>query len=347
MFRNKRNFLFNFIGLLTLIALMVLVAGCGSSEKLENEAEQQPEAQAPAPEFPTKPITLVVSWGAGGGNDIVARSIAAIAEKDLGQPVNVVNVPGAGAEIGFTQIAKAEPDGYTIGMIATPTIGLNTLDRETTYKLDDFKILLGLASDPRVIAVAADSKFQTIEDLIKYGKDNPGKLRIGHGGVGTHAQYAALDFGEKNGLDIIDVPFEGAASAISAVLGKHVEASCPAVGEVLSNVKSGQMKVLVVLENSRSPELPDVPCAKDLGWDMAHTSVRGLMGPKDMPQDVADILTNAFKKAMETEDFQKQMKDAGVTVQYMTGDDLTKLVQDHVVIYKPIVEAVKAKQEKK
>lgn len=92
MFRNKRNFLFNFIGLLTLIALMVLVAGCGSSEKLENEAEQQPEAQAPAPEFPTKPITLVVSWGAGGGNDIVARSIAAIAEKDLGQPVNVVNV---------------------------------------------------------------------------------------------------------------------------------------------------------------------------------------------------------------------------------------------------------------
>jgi len=296
--------------------------------------------------FPSKPITCVVGWGAGGGNDLVARAMSVSVEKILGKPMVIVNRPGAGAEIGFTEIQRATPTGYTIGMVSTPTLVLNTLERATSYQLNDFTYIIGLAEDPRTIAVAADSRWKTIHDVITYAKANPGKFRIGHGGVGTHAQYASLDFAFETGIEITDVPFQGSASSIAAVLGGHVEAACPAVGEVKKNVEAGQMRILVIFSDQRSPDAPNVPTGKELGIQGLHVSVRGLAGPKGIAADRIKILHDAFKKGMESPEYVKKMKDLAITNRYMTGEEYVKLVQEHVTMYRPLVEKIKSGKSK-
>ena len=296
--------------------------------------------------FPAKPITCVVGWGAGGGNDLVARAMSASVEKILGKPMVIVNRPGAGAEIGFTEIQRASPTGTTIGMVSTPTLVFNTLERATSYNLKDFTYIIGLAEDPRTIAVAADSKWKTIHEVIAYAKANPGKFRIGHGGVGTHAQYASLDFAVTTGIEITDVPFQGSASSIAAVLGGHVEAACPAVGEAKQNVQAGQMRILVVFSDQRSPDAPGVPTGKELGIQGLHVSVRGLAGPKGIAPDRVKILHDAFKKGMESPEYVKKMKDLAITNRYMTGEGYGKLVQEHVTMYRPLVEKIKSGKSK-
>ena len=301
-------------------------------------------AMAAEEKFPAKPITCVVGWGAGGGNDLVARAISLSVEKILGKPMIIVNKPGAGAELGFTEIQRAMPTGYTIGMVSTPTLVCNTLERKTAYNLQDFTYILGLAEDPRTISVAATSKWKTIQDVITYAKANPSKFRIGHGGVGTHAQYASLDFADKAGIEITDVPFQGSDSSIAAVLGGHVEAACPAVGEVMKNVEAGQMKILVVFSDRRSPDAPNVPTGKEVGLNAVHLSVRGMAGPKGIPANRVKLLHDGLKKAMETPEYLKRMKDLAITNRYMTGEDYRRLVEEHAVMYKPLVDKLKGKK---
>lgn len=304
------------------------------------------QAASAEEKFPAKPLTCIVPWGAGGGNDLVARAMSESVKKIFGTTMVVENRPGAGAEIGFSAIQRAKPDGYTAGMVSTPTLVFNTLERATSYNLQDFTYFIGLAEDPRTISVAAKSQWKTIKDVINYAKSNPGKFRIGHGGVGTHAQYTVLDFAAKAGIELTDVPFEGSASSIAAVLGGHVEAACPAVGEVMKNVEAGQMRILVVFGDRRAPEAPDVPIAKEIGLNAVHISVRGMAGPKGIAEDRTKWFHDSFKKAMESQEYVKRMKDLAITIRYLTGNDYRKLVQDHVEMYKPLVEKLKGVQVK-
>jgi tripartite-type tricarboxylate transporter receptor subunit TctC len=298
-------------------------------------------AAAEEEKFPVKAISCIVGSGAGGGMDLTGRAVSSNVEKFLGKPMIIVNKPGAGQEIGMSELQRSKPDGYTIGVVATPTLVLNTLERATSYNLTDYTYLIGLVEDPRTIAVAANSKWKTIQDVMAYAKANPGKFRIGHGGVGTSSQYAILDFGDKAKIDITDVPFVGSATSIAAVLGGHMEAACPAVGEVIKNVEAGQMRILVVFGDKRSAGAPNIPTAREVGLDSVHIALRGLAGPKGIPANRASILHDAFKKAMETPEYVKLMKGMAIDSRYMTGEEFRKQVEDCVVAYKPLVLKIK------
>ncbi|CAK7042091.1 tripartite tricarboxylate transporter substrate binding protein [Kerstersia gyiorum] len=253
---------------------------------------------AQAAEYPTRSIELVVPTAAGGGTDAVARAFAEAIKPHLGQPMGVVNKPGGGTAIGTADVAKARPNGYKLGMVVVemailPSLGL------APFKTSDFTPIARINADPAAVTVRADAPWQTLEEFNEYVKQNPGKVRVGNAGTGSIWHLAAIAYEQKLGSKFNHVPYDGAAPAVTALLGDHIEAVTVSPAEVATHVSSGTLRTLGVMADERARGFEEVPTLKEKGIDLSIGTWRALVGPKGLPPAVVEKLRVAARQAAE------------------------------------------------
>lgn len=319
--RMKKGFMFTMVLILTLI-----MGACSQSGN-----------------FPKKEISIIVPYSAGGGTDAVARAVADAAKDHLGQSVVVVNKTGAGGAVGMGEGANAKPDGYTVTMI---TVELTTLPPQNlaSFTSDDFIPIIQVNAEPAAITVKADAPWNTVEEFINYAKAHPGEVSVGNSGVGAIWHLAAAAVEKTAGIEFKHVPYEGAAPAVTALLGGHIEAVTVSPAEVASQVNAGELKMLGVVSDERSKTFPDVPTLKESGYDVAVETWRGLAVPKGTPEEVVDTLTDAFTKAVNEESFKEFMTKSGLTIAVLDGEGFSKVLDRDNQMFADLIEDLGLKQ---
>lgn len=287
---------------------------------------------AQAANFPQKEITIIVSWNAGGGSDLIARQLAHLMEKELGKSVIVINKPGGGGTVGFAEIAKAKPDGYTLGittnsMLLQKYISVNYVDHNL------FNHFAMINEDPASLTVPANAKWNTMQEFIDDAKKNPGKFRISNAGPGTSMHAVALQLEKLAGVSFIHVPYEGGNPAAVAVAGGHVEATVVSPAECASLVDAGKLKILSVAAVERLPKYPDVPTYKECGYDLAAGVWRAIAAPKGTPKEIIAILENAAKKAADTKEYRDFLSTGGFGFRYIGSDAMLEYVNKQSAEY--------------
>jgi len=280
-------------------------------------------SQVLAADFPSKRLTVICPWAAGGGTDTILRGLARNTEPFLGETITIVNKAGGSGAIGHAAGVAARPDGYTVTMV---TFDILTLPPQGfvpfTYK--NYDLLMRVNMDPAAITVPIDAPYNTIEEFVAYAKANPGKIKVGHAGPGTAWHLAGSIFAEKVGIDLAYVPYNGAAPAVTALVGKHIQAVSVSPAEVRAQVEGGTVKILAVMSDERASGFAEVPTMKESGYDVSFGTWRGLAVPNSTPEDAKIILHDAFKKGMESAAFKKFAADTGLGVSYMSAQDWEK-----------------------
>ncbi|OZI80039.1 MULTISPECIES: tripartite tricarboxylate transporter substrate binding protein [Bordetella] len=252
-------------------------------------------------DFPTKPITLIVPFPAGGSTDRHFRVIAQEASKHLGQNVVVENRPGAGGTLGPSNMAKtAKPDGYTISQYPLGMLRMPYMHKTDWDPLKDFTFILGLSGYTFGFTVRSDSPFKTFDEYIQAARDKPGTIDYGSTGVGSSPHLLMEEVAINAKVKLNHVPFKGNADMQQALLGGHIMAQSDASGWD-QFVDAGKMRLLVTFGEKRTKRWPDVPTAQELGYGVVSTSPYGLAGPAGMDPEVVRILHDAFKKALYSE----------------------------------------------
>ncbi|MDK2887980.1 MAG: putative tricarboxylic transport rane protein [Thermoanaerobacter sp.] len=289
-----------------LVLVLALVAGCG--QKTSSEGKSQGAA---SDKFPNKPITLICPYDAGGGSDQVTRFLASIAEKELGVPINVVNMPGGSGATGYAELTKREPDGYTL-CTTTSTIVTHKLLGNLDVNHRDYELVFGYNYEPAAIGVNASRGWNTLEDFIKYCKKNPGKVSMGtsaFGGIWNIATHAAMPvLGVQ--WNVVPAGGGGAQPVVQAAGGK-IDAVTASPLEMNAQVQAGKLKILAVMSDERLESFPDIPTFKELGYDLSVTTTRAIIAPKGTPQDRIKVLYEAFAKAAESQKYKDFLKTQG------------------------------------
>jgi tripartite-type tricarboxylate transporter receptor subunit TctC len=249
--------------------------------------------------FPNKPITLIVPWPAGGSSDVAMRALADVAGKHLGQPIIVDNKAGASGTLGpATMAATAKPDGYTIAQMPISTIRIPIIQKATFDPIKDFSYILQLTGYTFGITTKADSPFKTWADVVKFAKENPGKVTYATPGTGTSLHIGVEMIAARDGIKLTQVPFKGGAETNAAVLGGHTMLQADSTGWK-PLVDAGQIRLLNIWTANRSTNWPDAPTLKEQGYPFVFDSPFGIAGPKGMDPAIVKILHDAFKKAIE------------------------------------------------
>ncbi|MDA2892555.1 tripartite tricarboxylate transporter substrate binding protein [Mycolicibacterium sp. BiH015] len=295
-------------------------------------------------DFPgNKPIELVVAFAPGGAVDTAARLVAPELEESLGTNVEVVNRPGAGGQIGYTELTSAKPDGYTIGATGSPSVVVSPLDpaRGAQYTRASFEPLGMQVVDPAVIGVAPDSPYTDLKGLIDAAKASPGSITATTTGIQTGEHFALAQIKEVTGADLAPVHFsEGQSQAVAAFLGNHVPVYVGSTSDVIDLVKQNKIRVLGVMDSQRSKFLPDVPTFQESGFDVISTTARGYSAPAGLPEPVAEKLQSALKSAIENEEVQTKMTDLGLETRYLDPQQYEQLWTEQETTYKELMPAV-------
>ncbi|MGE5620580.1 MAG: tripartite tricarboxylate transporter substrate binding protein [Sphingomonadaceae bacterium] len=303
--------------------------------------------QKPA-DWPKKSIQMIIPWNAGGGTDVGFRLLAPLMEKTLGQSIEVVNKTGAGSQVGITELAKAKPDGYTIGNVsgpATQTIYLDP-DRKAVFKWEDFAPIGLHVFDPGIVTVAPDSKYKSLKDVIDDAKANPEKVKVSTTGILGDDHLAILELQRLTGVKFAIVHFDGAAPAKTALLGGHTDVAFNNVSEWLGEYKSKKARPIAVLDEQRSKFYPDVPTSVEQGFKLLSSSSRGLAAPKGTPKEIVNFISYAMEQAMKDPSLIEKMESSGLTQRYMNPEQFDKYMREIETQAKPLVEAAKAEEKK-
>lgn len=357
-----------FLSLVALLALAsFLVAGCSQSaassptqapaasnkaaEPTKAPAAPQPTT-APAPakkvNYPVKgkAVMMIVPFDAGGATDIQARVLAPLLEKELGTPVEVVNKPGAGSQIGLTELAAAKPDGYTIGFAMNPTASTIYLDpeRKASFNRKSFVQVAQHSADPQVVAVKGDGPYKSVKDLVEAAKANPGKVTATCGAIMGDNQLAVMLWEKQASVKfpVVNITTGGAA-LIATVMGGHTDFVVNSVGNFAPQVKSGELRVIGVMDKERSPFVPDSPTMAEQGYKVEMVSSKGVNLPAGTPQEIVDVLSGAVKKAMDSDEHKKKMADMFLTQKYLDANQYTAAWDDIENSVKPLLEEARKK----
>lgn len=278
-----------------------------------------------AAEFPSKPITVIMPFSAGGSSDLTMRILANIVCEPLRQPVIVTNKPGGSGAVAYGILKNKKPDGYTIGVVSWSGSAIAPHIRKVPYDTKrDFDFILQLTEYFNGFAVRADAPWNTFKDFLGYARQNPGKATYSTPGASS-SNFLTLEMvARQENVKLTHVPFKGGAPAATALLGGHVKAA--ACNEIVEHIKAGKMRLLVQFGEKRSKDFPDVPTIKDLGYKSTLQFYLGLMGPKGIPTDRLEVLQNTFKKAMEEKSFQKILDRFKLVPLYRSGKDFEALV---------------------
>jgi tripartite-type tricarboxylate transporter receptor subunit TctC len=285
-----------------------------------------------AAEYPTKPVTVLIAYPAGGETDIGGRIVASIAEKDLGQPLIVVNKGGAGGQIGWTELARQKPDGYYIGFVNLPSLNTHVLDpeRKATFTMDSFVPIINQVVDPVCFYVKPESPYKTFKDLLEDAKKRPGKITVTTTGIMSNEHLGILLLQDAAKVKFRLVHFDGSAQINTALMGGQVDVGVDNVGGPwTSRVKGGQARPLVVMEAERSKFYPNTPTTVEQGYPkVLMSSSRGIVGPKGIPDPIVKKLQTVFKKAMQNPEHIEKMEKAGLAVKIMVGEEYGKYIRE-------------------
>lgn len=293
-----------------------------------------------AQNFPSKPVTLIVPWPAGGSTDLTLRAIAEVAGKHLGQPVIVENRAGGNGTVGPAQMAaSSKPDGYTIAQIPITVFRLPMM-QQTSWDADkDFTYIVHLTGYTFGVTTSAEGPFKTWKDVVDYAKANPGKVTYASPGAGGSLHIGMEQIATKEGIKLTQVPFKGGAETNAAVLGQHTMLQADSTGwKPLVDAK--RLRLLMLWTAERSPNYPDVPTLKELGFPWVFDSPFGLAGPKGMDPKVVKILHDAFKKAIDDPSIKETLAKYDMVVNYKNTDDYVKFVKEVTDSERKVVDAL-------
>lgn len=278
-------------------------------------------ALAQAPAWPDRPISMLVAYPAGGGTDIAARLLAKVMERILGASIVVVNRPGAGGEIGFTELARARPDGTTIGFINTPTIMTIPIERSgARFRLDDFATIANVVDDPSAVWVRPASPFKDVAELVAEAKKRPGAISYGTSGVGSDDHLAILALERVTGTKFLHVPFAGGAPVRTATVSGQIDLAVVNIGEGISDGRQGLLRPLGVMGPQRWEGAPEVPTFREQGFDIIESSMRGLAAPGAVPRPILDRLAEVTRQAMQDPEFVEGATKLLLPLRYLDPD---------------------------
>ena len=285
-----------------------------------------------AQNFPTKPVRIVVPFGAGGVADLTARTVAQKLSESLGQPVLIDNKPGAGGVVAGDAVAKAEPDGHTLLLISNGTavsVGLfKSLPFDT---LRDFAPISTLATFDIAIITTAESRFRTLGELMAFAKANPGKLNLGTINIGSTQNLAAELFKTASSIDLQIIPFNGTPAVITALRAGQVDAAVEILGPVMAQIQGRALRALAVTGARRAAELPDVPTARESGVaGFVASSWNGLAAPAKTPASVIARLNKDIAAAVNAPDVKKKLHDLSVEAQSSSPEQAAELLAGEI-----------------
>lgn len=307
---------------------MSLLAGCGSKSSEEGN-------KGSAEGYPSKSVTTIVPFSAGGGTDTVARALVDAAKESFPKNISVENREGAGGATGMLYGANAAKDGSVVTMI---TVELTTLEHMGTgagLTYDKFEPIIMVNSAPSAITVPADSPYNTLEDLLKAAKTED--IQIGNSGVGAIWHLAAAGLAKEAGVEFSHIPYDGAAGAITDLLGGNIDAVSVSYAEVASQVEAGALKVLGVMSDERLDAIPDVPTLKELGYNCVIGTWRGLGVPKGTEQSIVDKLYDIFSNAAESTAFVDFMNNSNNAIEILGPDEFKARIEENNELFKGLI----------
>lgn len=272
----------------------------------ETTAAEETEAETPATDYPTKPVTMIIPYGAGGTTDVYGRKLAALLEKQLGQSITVTNQGGASGSIG-SQFVKEQPsDGYTV-LVCAETMGTYRTLNVCDLGYDDFTVISPLVGDPKVLVVGKDSPYNTLEELLNAIKENPGKVTMSHSGPGGSGHNQGLVLGEL-GYEVAMTSFDSGNDALLGVIGGQVDFTNPNISTLQGYIASGDVKPLAVFASERMDAYPDIPAftetlpESEKYLDIPYTLLTFVVN-NDTPDDVVAVLKDATQKVFQDEEW--------------------------------------------
>jgi tripartite-type tricarboxylate transporter receptor subunit TctC len=278
--------------------------------------------------YPNRPVTLIVPWPPGGSTDRHLRALAEATSKHLGQPILVVNQPGAGGTLGpgnMSQLAK--PDGYTLAQFPMGMLRLPHMQKTVWDPIKDFTPIIGVTGYTFGVVVRADSPFKTFKEYLEAARLKPNAVNYGSTGIGTSPHLLMEEVADKAKVALNHVPFKGNADLVQALMGGHVQAQSDATGWG-TYVNDGRMRLLVTFGEKRTKRWNTVPTATELGLDVISTSPYGIAGPKGMEPALVKTIHDAFKKGMEEAEHLKVLDALDQEPWYKNTEDYTKWVRD-------------------
>lgn len=296
-------------------------------------------AQAQA-NFPDRPVSMIVPWAPGGVTDLTARALAKAAEPALGQPIVIINKPSAGNAVGLAELAKAKPDGYTIGTLSSTSYMFQLSGKEVPYDiLNSFTYVSYFGDNLLGIVVKQDAPWKTLKELIEDGRKSPGKFKFGTSGVGTTQHLMMEGIMADSGVKFIHIPQVGGAATAAALLGGHIDFLSDA-SSWASFAEQGQMRVLAVSTPTRSEAYPDAPSLPELGFRSSR-SVGAVIAPAGVPEPIRLKLEAAFRKAADDPAVAEAMRKLAVVRISLPGKDAKELVAQEITRARALVETLK------
>jgi tripartite-type tricarboxylate transporter receptor subunit TctC len=300
---------------------------------------------AQAQQFPTRPVTLIVPWPAGGGTDIAMRALALATEKHLGSPIVIENRPGVGGILGpGSMAASARPDGYTVAQLPITVFRTPYIQKTTFDPAKDFTYVIHLTGYTFGVVVRADAPWKTFQELIDHARANPGKVNYGTPGTATSPHITMEQIAKRTGIKWTHVPFKGGADNMNSLLGGHIDASADSTGWA-ELVNAGKFRLLVTWGAERTKNWPTVPTLKESGVDMISNSPFGIGGPKGMDPAVVKVLHDAFKKGAEEQSYKDTIAKLDMEPHYLNTADYHAFAMQQVVEQKQLIEELRLKQQ--
>jgi tripartite-type tricarboxylate transporter receptor subunit TctC len=288
-------------------------------------------------EYPNKALTYIICFNPGGESDITARIQEPALKKYFGQEIVITYKIGGGGSVGWSELVRSKPDGYTIAGDNLPHIILQPLERgDAGYKTLELKQIYMFESTPDLLVVRQDSPYKTLKDFIDYAKTNPpGIVTVGGSGSSTANDLGTTMLNKAAGIKLTYIPFGGSGSAVPALLGGHVTALM--TYSTMGVQYKDKFRALAIASEERMAVLPDVPTFKELGYDVVEGAYRGVAAPPGTPDDIVRKLADTFEKVMKDPEVQKKMDQNGFKTEYMGPEESLNLVKKKMVEYEAIM----------
>jgi tripartite-type tricarboxylate transporter receptor subunit TctC len=287
--------------------------------------------------YPERPITMIIAYPPGGGTDLVGRAVAPFIEKYLGggAKIVIVNRAGAGGEVGFAALANAPADGYTIGFVNTPPLLTIPIERAAQFSWQRYEYVGNIIDDPCNFSVHADTPVTNLRELAAYAKARPGEVTVGTTGIGSDDHIAMLKFERAAGVQMRHIPFKGSADVRAAIAGKQIVVAAVNIGEALAFQKGGTpIRNLVQMSPARTNLAPELPTAREQGFDIEMSSLRGLAAPKGIPSDVRERLVRAVAQSVADPEFQARATQFFAPLRYLAPAEYEALVREADAMYR-------------
>ena len=297
-----------------------------------------------AQDYPTRPVKWVVPYPPGGATDIIARLVGQRLSERLNQQFVIENKPGAGNNVGTESVVNADPDGYTI-LLVNPANGINaSLYAKMNYNfIRDIAPVAGITRSPNVMVVPADFPAKTVADFIAYAKANPGKINMASSGNGTSVHLSGELFRSMTGIDMVHVPYKGAAPALTDMLGGRVQVIFDNLPSAIQHIRAGTLRALAVTTDTRSPQLPDVPTVADTVKGYEASAWFGMGAPKNTPKPIIDRLNKEVNAILAEPAMKQRLDELGGVPLIGTPEDFGKIIQSETDKWAKVVEFAKIK----